>query len=370
MIPHDDEAAEKALLVKVSLPGQSKQDTEDSLLELERLADTVGAEVCGSVTQRRAKPDAGFFIGEGKLADIQSACRKARANLLVFDNDLSPVQVNNLDMALGLKVIDRTELILQIFARRASTAEAQTQVELAQLQYLASRIPVSERQQRFKGGIGMKGPGESPFQLRRAPMLARIQSLKRKLKSIRKRRERTRKRRPWPVAALVGYTNAGKSTLMNALASAGAYVDDRLFATLDTRSRLVRLSGKRRIMLTDTVGFIRRLPHDLVASFRSTLEEICESDLLLVVADASHRYAGEHLEIVRGTLEDIGAGDVPRLVVLNKCDREAAAAGLPALVEGFPGAVVVSALRNRGLDALKDRIEDMLAGCFVPNDGQ
>ncbi len=360
MIDKKKEFDERALLVKVYLAGQSREEAEDSLAELERLADTAGATVTGSITQRRDRPNSGFYIGEGKLADIQLACRESGSNLVIFDNDLSPVQVNNLDMSLGVKVIDRTELILQIFARRARTAEAQTQVELAQLQYLASRIPVSEKQQRFTGGIGMKGPGESPFQLRRAPIMARITILKRKLDAIRKRRERTRKRRPWPVVALVGYTNAGKSTLMNALSNAKAYVDDRLFATLDTKSRMLMLPGQKKAMLTDTVGFIRHLPHGLVASFRSTLEEIAEADLLLVVADSSHAHLRDHLDLVRATLEEIGTESIPSLLILNKIDTSCSAETRAALTEAFPEALPVSALRREGLEELKERIAGLL----------
>ncbi len=361
MINKSIEESERALLVKVFLSGQSRSEADDSLLELARLADTAGAAVAGSITQRRDRPNAGFYIGEGKLADIQLACRESRANLVIFDNDLSSVQVNNLDMSLGVKVIDRTELILQIFARRARTAEAQTQVELAQLQYLASRVPLSEKQQRFKGGIGMKGPGESPFQLRKAPIMTRITILKRKLDAIQKRRERTRKRRPWPVVALVGYTNAGKSTLMNALSAAEAYVDDRLFATLDTKSRMVQLPGQRKVILTDTVGFIRHLPHGLVASFRSTLEEIAEADLLLVVADSAHSHTREHLMLVRKTLEEIGADAIPSLLILNKIDGIHAPETLAGLLDAFPGALTVSALKREGLEELKERIAGLLS---------
>ncbi|MCA1808303.1 MAG: GTPase HflX [Lentisphaerae bacterium] len=283
-------AGERALLVQVIYGRRTRDEAEDSLAELERLADTAGATVVGSITQRRERPDPALMVGQGKLAEIQLASRTAEANLLIFDNDLTAVQANNLDLSMGIKVIDRTELILQIFARRAQTAEAQIQVELAQLQYLAGRIPVSEKQQRFFGGIGMRGPGESPFQLRRAPMMARITILKRKLREIQKRRQLTRRRKFGPAVCLVGYTNAGKSTLLNALSAAEAYVDDRLFATLDTKSRAVFLPDGRNAMLTDTVGFIRHLPHGLVASFRSTLEEIGQADLLLLVMDAGHRY--------------------------------------------------------------------------------
>ncbi len=366
MKPPVQSARERALLVQVILGTQSRDRAADSLAELERLADTAGATVLGSLTQRRDRPDPALFIGQGKLAEIQLACREAGARLLIFDNDLSPVQVNNLDLATGIKVIDRTELILQIFARRARSAEAQIQVELAQLQYLASRIPVSAKQARFSGGIGMRGPGESPFQLHRAPMLARLTILKRKLKDIQKRRARTRIRRPWPAVSLVGYTNAGKSTLLNALSGADAYVDDRLFATLDTKSRLLYLAPGRQAMLTDTVGFIRDLPHGLVASFRSTLEEVAGADLLLHVADASHPYVREHLEVVRNTLQEMGADRVPTLLVFNKADRPSAIAALPDLAREHPQALALSALECQGLDRLKQRLAAALHPAAAP----
>ncbi|MDP2989180.1 MAG: GTPase HflX [Kiritimatiellota bacterium] len=351
---------ERALLIQMISGHQSREEAADSLAELERLADTAGAVVLGSITQRRDRPDPAFFIGQGKLAEIQLAGRETKANLLIFDNELSPVQVNNLDLAVGIKVIDRTELILQIFARRARTAESQIQVELAQLQYLASRIPVSVKQARFSGGIGMRGPGESPFQLRRAPIMARITILKRKLKEIQKRRALTRERRPWPVACLVGYTNAGKSTLLNALTAAEAYVDDRLFATLDTKSRLVYLPDRRQVMLTDTVGFIRHLPHGLVASFRSTLEEIGEADLLLIVADTSHRYVREQIQVVQATLKDMQAEGIASLLLLNKADRPEAAGNLADLQREYPEALVVSALKRQGLAMLKERMAALM----------
>lgn len=346
---------ERAILVQAVTRAQDCRHAGESLSELERLADTAGVRVAGSIVQRRNRPTPSFFVGEGKLADIKLACRRTGANLIVFDNELSPAQVNNLDIAIGVKVIDRTELILQIFARRARSAESQIQVELAQLQYLVSRIPVSERQQRFKGGVGMKGPGESPFQLRSEPMRRRIRDLKAKLDMIGQRRKRTRSRRQWPLVSLTGYTNAGKSTLLNAFASAGAYVDDRLFATLDTKTRLVRLGGSEDILMTDTVGFIRNLPHGLVASFRSTLEEIAESDLLLIVAEASHPGIGDHVEVVMHTLEEIGADSVPSILLLNKIDRCDAVISA-GLSRKFPDAMPVSALNGMGLPEVKEAI--------------
>ncbi len=353
-------AAERGLLVQVIIGRQCKDSAADSLAELERLADTAGVVVTGSITQRRDRPDPAFLIGHGKLEEVQLACRAAGADLLVFDNDLSAVQVDNLSAAVGADVMDRTELILQIFARRARSAEAQMQVELAQLQYLSSRIQATEKQARFRGGIGARGPGEKPFQLHKAPMLHRIRVLKRKLEEIQERRSRTREGRPWPVVSIVGYTNAGKSTLLNALTGAGAYVDDRLFATLDTKSRLLFMPGGRKAILTDTVGFIRNLPHGLVASFRSTLEEISESDMLLIVADAGHAYAGEHVSVVRGTLKEMRADRIPALWVFNKTDCAEARARIPRLAAEHSGALFVSALTGEGVDALKLRIESGL----------
>jgi GTP-binding protein HflX len=353
---------ERAILVQVVEGRRDKAEAAESLAELASLADTAGAKVVGTITQRRDRPTAAFYVGEGKLADIQLACRQAKANLVIFDNELSPVQVNNLDLALGFKVIDRTELILQIFARRARSAESQIQVELAQLQYLVQRIPVSAKQARFTGGIGMRGPGESPFQLRNAPMRQRIRDLKQRLESVQARRERTMERRPWPLVSIVGYTNAGKSTLLNAFAArADAYVDDRLFATLDTKTRRVRVAEGRDVLMADTVGFIRNLPHGLVASFRSTLSVATLADLLLIVVDAGHPRVDDHLAVVAGTLAEIGADAVPQLLLLNKCDTPAAAAVLPDLRGRFPDAVPVSALQRDGLEEVKRRVDDALS---------
>jgi GTP-binding protein HflX len=353
-------AQERALLVQGIIGKTSREEAADSLAELERLADTAGATVVGCITQHRERPSGSFFVGEGKLAEIQLACRQANANMVIFDNDLSPVQVNNIDLALGIKVIDRTELILQIFARRARTAESQIQVELAQLQYLVSRLPVSVKQARFKGGIGMKGPGESPLQLRNEPMKRRIKDLKVKLEAIQKRRQQTRDRQRWPLVCLVGYTNAGKSTLLNAFSAANAYVDDRLFATLDTKTRLVHLPDGSDILMADTVGFIRHLPHGLVASFRSTLEVATDADLLLIVTDAGHPRVADHLKVVEDTLKEIRADQVPSLLLLNKCDSEGAQTNLPHLTRAYPEALRISATRGDGLDRVKELIGERL----------
>lgn len=351
---------ERAVLVQLIYTDQRKEQAADSLAELERLTDTAGAEVVGVVTQRRERPTAGFFVGEGKLADIQLACREANADVVIFDNDLTSVQVNNIDLALGFKVIDRTELILQIFARRARSSESKIQVELAQLQYLISRIPVSEKQARFTGGIGMRGPGESPLQLRNAPMRKRIKELKEKLEKIQAHHERTLNKK-FPIVSLVGYTNVGKSTLLNALSASDAYVDDRLFATLDTKTRFVHLKSGGGILLTDTVGFIRHLPHGLVASFRSTLSVAADSNLLLIVADATHPRNDDQLLVVHETLKEIKADKVPSLLVINKCDSDILAARRQDLESRYPDAILVSAREKTGLEELKGRIENALS---------
>ncbi len=359
---------ERAVLVQVIVGRTPAAVAEDSLAELARLADTAGAEVVGSLSQPRRKPDPALFAGKGKLAQIQTLCRETEANLIIFDNDLSPPQVRNLDRALGIKVVDRTELILQIFARRAKSEEAQAQVELAQLQYMQHRMP-DQRQARFGAGIGMRGPGETPLQTRRASVRQRIKLLKGKLAKIRDRRGKTRDHRRAPSVCLVGYTNAGKSTLLNALARAGVYVDDRLFATLDTTTRLVHLADHRQVLVSDTVGFIRHLPHRLVASFRSTLEEAAEADALVIVADASDAYVTEHLRVVSEALAEVGAQAQPRLLVLNKTDTATGRAALPELEAAYPDALAISAKRRAGLDELKHALLDAVcqaeAACSV-----
>ncbi len=359
-------AEERAILLQVITPHQTVAQAADSLAELARLADTAGVAVVGEITQRRQRPTPQFLVGSGKLQDVQLACRQAEADLIIVDNTLSPKQVNNLDLSLGIRVIDRTELILQIFARRASSATAQAQVELAQLEYLVSRIPVSRKQQRFQGGIGMRGPGESPLQLRNAPMRRRIKELKKILGRLQQQRQRTRERRPWPLVSLVGYTNAGKSTLLNALCRSDAYVDDRLFATLDVKTRHIFLAENRRALLSDTVGFIRHLPHNLVASFRSTLDVAVESHMLVLVLDASDPRMQEQETIVRRTLHDIGADNVPVLRVYNKIDRLTEPERRTLQNTEIP-AISISARTGAGLARLKTHLREQLedAGAYL-----
>jgi GTP-binding protein HflX len=359
---HETATHERAMLAQVIHGRMDPAEAADSLQELARLADTAGIEPVGQLTQRRPKPDGAYLLGKGKLEDLRAACAARGANQVLFDNELSAVQAYNLTKDLDVRVLDRTEVILQIFARRARSAEAQTQVELAQLEFLLSRIPVLEAQQRFKGGIGMKGPGESHLQLRNAPMRRRIAELRKRLEAMQARQTRQRRKRQWPVVSLVGYTNAGKSTLLNRLTDADAYVDDRLFATLDTKTRLMRIDAHK-VMLTDTVGFIRNLPHGLVASFRSTLDVAVQADLLLLVVDASHPRVQDHLAVCRATLDEIGAGAVPSLLVLNKCDLPGASETVTHASERHPHAVPVSARSGLGLDTLRLAIVEELKRC-------
>ena len=361
---HDTHHVERAVLAQVVHSRMDAAEAADSLLELGRLADTAGLEVAAQLTQNREKPDGGTFFGAGKVEDLKALVAETAANTVIFDNELNAIQSYNLAKALGVRIMDRSEIILEIFARRARTSEAQKQVELAQLEFQLSRIPVTQAQQRFKGGIGMKGPGESHLQLRNEPLRRRIVELKKKLAEIQNRQtSKSQAKREWPVVSLVGYTNAGKSTLLNTLSDADAYVDDRLFATLDTKTRKVWLTEKRQILLTDTVGFIRNLPHGLVASFKSTLNVAVQADLLLVVVDAAYPRVDDHIAVCYQTLEEIGADKVPHLLVLNKCDRGSADNAILHVTEKHPQAIPVSAKTGYGLDILKRAMIEELQKC-------
>ena len=361
---HETRRVECAVLAQVVHSRMDASESADSLLELGRLADTAGLQVVGQLTQHREKPDGGTMFGEGKVEDLKALVAEKSANIVIFNNELSAIQAFNLAKTLNVRIMDRTEIILEIFARRARTSEAQTQVELARLEFQLSRIPVTEAQQRFKGGIGMKGPGESHLQLRNEPLRRRISDLRKELKDIQTRHHiQSRAKRTWPVVSLVGYTNAGKSTLLNTLTDAQAYVDDRLFATLDTKTRKAWLNEKRQVLLTDTVGFIRNLPHNLVASFKSTLDVAVDADLLLVVVDAAYPRVDDHIAVCRQTLAEIGAQNVPNLLVFNKCDHGNADNAVLHLTEKYPQAIPVSAKTGYGLDVLKQAMIEELQKC-------
>jgi GTP-binding protein HflX len=359
-------AQERAFLVSVALPDRPFVG-DDPLEEIRGLAETAGAIVVGGLTQKRLKINPGSYVGKGKLEELTEQASAADADLIIFDNDLSPGQVRNLEKATDVKVIDRSELILDIFATRARTMEARLQVELAQLEYSLPRLrQMWSHLGRHAGGIGTRGPGETQLEEDRRLVDARIRDLKGRLAEVqaRKRREVATRREEHTVS-LVGYTNAGKSTLMNALTGAGVLAEDKLFSTLDTRTRQWHLKDWGRILLSDTVGFIRDLPHHLVASFEATLEEARQARLLLHVVDASNPQAEEQILAVNKVLVELGCKDKPTLLVLNKVDRLRDLSYLHVLQAHHPRAVAISAATKQGLDDLRDAVIEMLSADFV-----
>ena len=334
-----------------------------SLDELALLTDTAGARVIDRVVQRRGPVHPATFIGKGKLAELKTRVEASDADMVIFDDDLSPAQVRNLEKAVAVKVVDRSELILDIFARRARTREARLQVELAQLEYTFPRLTgMWKHLERQAGGIGTRGPGETQLETDRRLVRERIARLKRDLEAVEREREtQRRKRRREFRCALVGYTNAGKSTLFNALTRSRVFVENRLFATLDATTRRMVRSDRTTALITDTVGFIRKLPHHLVASFHSTLVEAIEADLLLHVVDASEPDFRRQMLAVEGVLGELLETPRPTTLVFNKSDRvadEAMAAGLRA---EFPGCHVVSAVTGEGLDGLRAQLWELAA---------
>jgi GTP-binding protein HflX len=357
-------AGERALLVGVALGARDRARTEASLEELSELAASAGARVVGSALQERKRRDPATLVGKGKVEELKQLCEETEADLVLFDEDLSPAQQRNLEKALERKTLDRTQLILDIFAKRARTREGRLQVELAQLDYLLPRLAGQGiLLSRLGGGIGTRGPGETKLETDRRRIRQRISAVKKDIEHV--RRERTtrreaRERREVPVVALVGYTNAGKSTLFNALTRGSAAVSDQLFMTLDPLVRKVRLGPGRELLLVDTVGFVQKLPHSLVAAFRATLEEVVEADLLLHVVDAAAPGVEERELAVEAVLKEIGAGERPVVVVLNKSDQ-AAPERLAALAGARPGCATVSALRGEGLEALLGQLAGRLS---------
>src|SRR5690242_5294405 len=317
-------ATERAALVGLVTPA-SRADADHSLDELAGLAEAAGASVVMRMLQERPKPDPATFIGAGKVASLAAACDEADVGVVIFDNELSPAQLRQLEDRLNRKVIDRTQLILDIFARRARTREGKWQVELAQLKYLLPRLVGSSTAlSRLGGGIGTRGPGETKLESDRRRIRHRISVLSKEIETVRRRRSQLRERRhksAVPTVALVGYTNAGKTTLFNSLTGDEAVASNALFVTLDPLVRRVKLPDRRELLVSDTVGFIDRLPHSLVAAFRATLEEVAEADLLLHVIDASAPDRDRHIAAVHAVLSEVGAQRVPAIEVFNKCDR-------------------------------------------------
>jgi GTP-binding protein HflX len=358
---------EKAFLVAVDTGDDAGWSAEESLSELASLADTAGAEVVGAEWQNRRHIDPNWYVGKGKAEELNQAKAETGFTVLVADDELSPNQQKSLESLLGVKILDRSGLILDIFAQHARTHEGRLQVELAQLEYQLPRLTrLWTHLSRTGGGIGTRGPGESQLETDRRIIRTKIKKLKERVDAVRQQREtasRSRDRRLATTVAIVGYTNAGKSSLLNALTGTQAAVaEDRLFATLDPTSRAVKLGDGQTVIATDTVGFIHKLPHQLVDAFRATLEEVSRADVLIEVVDASDRHAPEHRQTVQQVLEELGAGDKPRLVAYNKADlmeETAADADAPAPVVG--DSVLVSAVTGFGLDALRIRLARLLA---------
>jgi GTP-binding protein HflX len=357
---------EHAFLVSVALP-ERPWIGDDPLEELRGLAATAGAIVVGGLCQRRDKINPATYIGKGKLQELQEQVQATDADVIIFDNDLSPGQIRNLEKATKIKVLDRSELILDIFATRARSVEARLQVELAQLEYALPRLrQMWTHLGRITGGIGTRGPGETQLEEDRRLVDQRIRDLKARLVEVQARKEReVRSRSEEHTVSLVGYTNAGKSTLMNALTGASVYVEDKLFSTLDTRTRQWRLKDWGRVLLSDTVGFIRDLPHHLIASFKATLEEARQARLLLHVVDAGNPHAEEQIKAVNAVLKELGCGDKPTLLVLNKVDRVADPSYWQVLQSHHPRSVAVSAIERKGLDELQEAVIEMLSADFA-----
>ena len=348
---------QRALLVSLDT---GEYDAESSLRELEELTRTAGAEPALTLTQKRPAPDTATCIGSGMVEQAAQICQQEDIDLLIFDQELTPTQIRNLEGDCGVRVIDRTTLILDIFAQRARSKEGKLQVELAQLRYLLPRLSgQGTAMSRLGGGIGTRGPGETKLETDRRHIRRRIGSLKDQLKDVEAARgvtQRRRKKDGTVTVALVGYTNAGKSTLMNRLTQAGVLAEDKLFATLDPTARALKLPCGKTVMLIDTVGLIRRLPHHLVEAFKSTLEQAATADILLNVCDAASSEARERLEVTQQLLVELGAAGHPIIPVLNKWDAVAD----PQLAPRLPGAVRISALNGDGIDALLAAIEENL----------
>jgi GTPase len=373
---------ERAVLVGVDLPSRdSKAPVDLSLEELERLAETAGATVQGKHTQQVRHITPATLIGRGKVDEIQRSLQDSHADLVIVDEDLTPAQQRNLENAFKVRVIDRSQLILDIFAQRARSNEGKLQVELAQLEYLLPRLTRQwTHLSRLGGGIGTRGPGETQLEVDRRRIRERIGHLKERLKTVERTRSLQRKDRlevPFATVALVGYTNAGKSTLMNMLTSAGVFVEDKLFATLDPTTRALRLPNGDKVMIVDTVGFINKIPHSLIEAFKSTLEEVCRADLLLHLVDMANPRYEEQIRVIEKVLEEIGAGEIPTVLVPNKVDL----APTPPLRrlenKNVLAVCAISALKGTGVDQLLETIgkildlaKEQFHACLNPGQGE
>lgn len=356
---------ERTILVGLERDGVTKWDMEDSLTELRQLAATAGAQVVETIVQRLDKPTAPFYIGKGKAEEIRQHCRAQGVTSVIFDDELSPAQGRNLEGLTNRKVLDRTQLILDIFAQRARSREGRLQIELAQLQYLLPRLTgMWSHLSRQSGGIGTRGPGETQLEVDRRRVQERIARLERDLREVRKHRTVQREgrlRRNWPVASLVGYTNAGKSSLLNRLTNAGVLSADKLFATLDPTTRQLTLPNRQKVLLTDTVGFIRKLPHTVIESFKATLEEIQLADLLIHVVDLSHPDYHEQMAAVEETVAELGADQKQTMVVFNKIDTIPDPEIVRSQLHRYPGSVAISARTGEGMDTFFEELQMRLS---------
>ena len=359
---------DKAILVGIILPQNNQIDIDNHLSELSLLAETAEIAVLGEITQKLVKVNPAFFVGKGKASQVIEQAKVLDANLIIFDEELSPAQIKNYHkLAKDIKVIDRSALILDIFKKHAKTREAKTQVELAFCQYLLPRLTRQwTHLERQMGGVGTRaGMGETQIEIDRRLIRDKISKLKLDLKKIEiERTTQSQKRKQEFRVALVGYTNAGKSTLFNSLTGNNVFVQDQLFATLDTTVRKLKINKTHQVLISDTVGFIRKLPHNLVASFRSTLKELLEADLILIVLDASSVIIDDHLDTIKRVLTDLGADDIPKSLVLNKIDRVQEELELKRLRNKFPDAIIISALHHLRLDDVRNHIIDKIESDF------
>ncbi len=355
---------ERTLLIGLERPDDSKWDHAESLAELGELVKSAGGEVVNTAIQRRPTPTAAYYIGPGKANELAAVCKKENIGTVIFNDELSPAQSRNLEKVFERKILDRTQLILDIFAQRAKSKDGKLQIELAQLQYLLPRLTgMWTHLSRQSGGIGMRGPGETQLEVDRRRVTEKIARLTKELKEVRQQRgvqRAGRLRQHWPICSFVGYTNAGKSTLLNRLTNAEVYAADQLFATLDPTTRQFVLPNKQKLLLTDTVGFLKELPHHLIESFKATLEEVAEADLLLHVVDLSHPLYEQQMTAVQVVLEELHAWGKQMIVVFNKIDRVTNPALIEHALHHYPNSVAISAATGEGLEQLLAEMEQQV----------
>lgn len=369
MINTNPQITDKAILVAVKTRSISDERIDEHLLELEMLATTAGAETIIKIVQDRDRFDSAFFIGKGKVEEIAELAELNDITVIIFDEDLTSTQVRNLEKMIERKILDRSGLILDIFVSHAKTNEAKTQVELAQLQYMLPRLTRAwTHLSKQYGGIGTKGPGETQIETDRRIIRTRISKLKQKLKKI-ESQQRTKSfgRQEFIKATLVGYTNAGKSTLLNLLTDADVYTEDKLFATLDSTTRSLELSSKKKMLITDTVGFIRKLPHHLVASFQSTLNVVRDANIIIHVIDITNSFFEDHIQVVEQTLEDLNCKDIPVIKIFNKVDALEDKSKIEFVTSTYPNCIILSAERGINVNALHDELLNFYEKNFIEN---